>query len=183
VTFTWLGEYQQRASWQRHHIAHYLPILFGTAARYPGARIVELGTDAGDSTVALLAAAELAAGHVWSVDINPDCLFASTFYSKCPGPWTFINGNSTHRGTAERTPPQIDVLFIDSSHEYEQTRQELWLWLPRMAPGGVVMLHDTNKPGTHDKVREALDEALPGRGLSWYEHPGDNGLGVVDIPR
>lgn len=178
----WLTEYQRRAGLQRHHIAHYLPVLFGTAARYPGARIVELGCDVGDSTVALLAAAELAGGHLWSVDINPDCGFTST-YAQCPGPWTFVIGDSTHRSTAERTLRKIDVLFIDSSHQYDQTRQELWLWLPRMAPGGVVLLHDTNKPGTHDRVREALDEVLPGRGLSWYEHPGENGLGVIEIPR
>lgn len=39
--------------------------------------------------------------------------------------------------------PQI--VFIDSSHEYEHTRRELELWVPRIQPGGFAILHDVSE--------------------------------------
>ena len=180
----WLLEYQARAKRQGNHIAHYLPILFGTVARYPYARVCELGTDRGDSTVALLAAAELTGGHVWSVDINPECEFIRECEPWHYGGFTFICGDSTDQATADQVPGTVDVLFIDSSHLYEETKREIDLYLPKVRPGGVMLLHDTNKPGTADRVREALEDRLSFLPLlSWYEHPGANGLGVVEVPR
>ncbi len=38
--------------------------------------------------------------------------------------------------------PQL--VFIDSSHQYKHTLDELNLWYPHVAPGGLVALHDTS---------------------------------------
>lgn len=38
--------------------------------------------------------------------------------------------------------PQL--VFIDSSHQYEHTLDELNLWYPRVAIGGLIALHDTS---------------------------------------
>jgi len=38
--------------------------------------------------------------------------------------------------------PQL--VFIDSSHQYHHTLEELDLWYDRMAPGGLLSLHDTS---------------------------------------
>jgi predicted O-methyltransferase YrrM len=180
----WLRKYQHCAA-QRTAIAHYLHVLFGMVARYPAAQVIELGTDIGESTTALLAAAEITGGHVWSVDANSRCGFLAAFEAigQGAGPWTFIPGDSTGPAIAAQTPDAADVLFIDSSHLYEQTCRELELYLPKVRPGGTVLLHDTNKPGTADRVKEALDDTLPGFGLTWREYPGENGLGVIEIPR
>lgn len=175
----WLAEYQHRAG-QRSDIGHYLHILFGTVARYPAAKVIEIGTDRGNSTVALLAAAEITGGHVWSIDCNPACTFRDGYAED--GLWTFIHGDSAGAAIAAQAPSDAHVLFIDSSHTYDQTRAELALYLPKVRPGGTVLLHDTNKPHSNDRVREALDDTLPGFGLTWHEHPGENGLGVINMP-
>jgi cephalosporin hydroxylase len=38
----------------------------------------------------------------------------------------------------------IDFLFIDTSHEFEHTLQELSIWVPLVKRGGWVAFHDTN---------------------------------------
>jgi predicted O-methyltransferase YrrM len=40
-------------------------------------------------------------------------------------------------------PPQL--VFIDSSHQYEHTLKELDLWYPTLPQGGLVVLHDTSR--------------------------------------
>src|SRR5690348_17788993 len=37
-----------------------------------------------------------------------------------------------------------DVFFLDTSHEYDHTLAELRAYMPRVAPGGVALFHDTN---------------------------------------
>lgn len=39
--------------------------------------------------------------------------------------------------------PQL--VFIDSSHQYEHTLAELDLWYPEICPGGFIILHDSSK--------------------------------------
>lgn len=38
-----------------------------------------------------------------------------------------------------------ELLFIDSSHQYAHTIAELDRWYERMAPGGVIVMHDTSE--------------------------------------
>ena len=42
----------------------------------------------------------------------------------------------------------IDLLFIDTSHEYEHTLRELAVWTSLVKPGGWILFHDTNLSGT-----------------------------------
>jgi predicted O-methyltransferase YrrM len=42
----------------------------------------------------------------------------------------------------ERTP---QLVFIDSSHEYQHTLEELDLWYGSLPPGGLLAMHDTSK--------------------------------------
>jgi len=182
----WLADYQRRAA-ARSDLGHNLHILFGAAARYPACTVLEIGVGTGQSTTAFLAAAELTGGHVWSVDISASCLFLLEHaQSGRPAPWTFILGDSADQAVTDRTPDKADVLFIDSSHAYAQTRLELERYVPRVRPGGMVLLHDTtwtfsDRPSA--EVADALNDVLPAMGLSWRELGGENGLGVIDIPR
>lgn len=87
-------------------------------------------------------------------------------------------------------PREVDVLFIDSGHQYELTFGELMLHGPRVARGGVILLHDTENPnesgmpacGPHDSpVGRAIDTYCAVQGLEWVNRPGCGGLGVVRV--
>jgi predicted O-methyltransferase YrrM len=185
VTPAWLPAYQRRAA-TKSDLGHNLHVLFGAAAKYPACRVLEIGVGTGQSTTAFLAAAELTGGHVWSVDINASCLFLLEYVqSGHAGPWTFILGDAADQAIADRTPAEVDVLFIDSSHTYAQTRQEIEKYVPRVRPGGMALFHDTTwqfLDGPKGEVADALNETLPRFGLSWRELGGENGLGLVEIP-
>lgn len=161
---------------QPSDMQHYLPILRETAALYPQVRVIELGVRQGASTSAFLAAAEEADGHVWSVDLEqpkvPD-------YWAGTGRWNLQIADDL----ADEVEPQpCDVLFIDTSHEYDHTLAELRKFVPWVKPGGMVLAHDTlNWPG--DGVAKALDTYCAESSLTWEEiGHGRYGLGRIVIP-
>jgi hypothetical protein len=185
---SWLPDYRHWAA-RRTYLSEYLPVLFGTAVRYRQPVIVEIGTDRGESTAALLAAAEVAGGHVWSIDINPHVPFLETYAAHDEQDaqlWTFVNGDSTGLVAARAVPGMIDVLFIDGDHTYDRVVAELGLYLPRMRGGGTVLLHDTHQNPFGDpelcRVGDALDDVLPGMRLRWDDLPGVCGLGIIRMP-
>jgi predicted O-methyltransferase YrrM len=59
-------------------------------------------------------------------------------------------------------PTPVELLYIDSSHEREETVRELVAWQPVLAPGAVVVFDDYNHPD-YPGVRAAIEElGLPG---------------------
>ena len=52
----------------------------------------------------------------------------------------------------------IDFLFIDGSHEYEDVKEDLRLWLPKVKSGGTLAGHDYDPawPGVQRAVNEVL---------------------------
>lgn len=164
-------------------ITEYLPLLYGYVRLYSNCRVQEIGTRDGNSTLALLAAAEAVDGHVWSVDINPrvpDNPNGMAPWKHDPR-WTFTAGDSVDPAVAACQPEQVDVLFIDSGHEYDLTQAELATYVPRVAPGGTVLLHDTRLSYDVQGVRRALDEYCTAYNLTWADLPGQYGLGVIHI--
>lgn len=71
----------------------------------------------------------------------------------------------------------IDLLHIDGRHRYEDVREDYEGWLPKLAPNGVVLLHDTRVRrddfGVHRFFAE-LRERHPA-----FEFHHQHGLGVV----
>jgi len=53
---------------------------------------------------------------------------------------------------------QIDVLSIDSSHTYEDTKYEVERYWPLVKSGGLILMHDYNVPTVG--VKEAVDEYM-----------------------
>ena len=162
-------------------IQQHLPQLYTEALA--GGVTIELGVRSGNSTSAFLAAAEMNGGHVWSVDIVPP---------KVPwwghNQWSVLVGDDLD--LADDLPDDVDVLFIDTSHHYVQTQAELELYVPKVKPGGVVLLHDVELeqpdgcPATDPPfpVRVAVDEYCAEHGLSPEYVGGCYGLGVIRIP-
>ena len=179
-------EYEARAG-QWSDIQGHLPALHAAVADRPAAQVLELGVRWGTSTACLLAAAEATDGHVWSVDVAEPAVpdwWAGT------GLWTLTVGDDLDPAVAAAQPVELDVLFVDTSHTYGQTTAELRLYVPRVRPGGMVLLHDTElqvpeAASASDPlfpVARALDDYCAARGLEWENRTGSYGLGVIRVP-
>lgn len=169
-----------------------MSFLRETAASYPEPAVIEAGVRTGNSTACFLAAALERDGQVWSVDIAPAQVPARWHDTPC---WHFLQADDISEQAQAWLPGKCDVLFIDSSHQYGHTLAELALYVPRVRPGGVVLLHDTEweqtgptpdhcrqlgEPG--GAVTAALDEWTARTGMAWENRPGSYGLGIIRIP-
>ena len=102
--------------------------------------------------------------------------------------WSVLVGDD--RELADDIPDDIDVLFIDTSHHYWHTFEELGLYVPKVKPGGVVLMHDTElerpdgAPASDPPfpVRRAIEDYCAGVGLEPEFVGGCYGLGVIRIP-
>lgn len=118
-------------------IGAHLPKLFELAS-IPFVKVIELGVRSGDSTSAFLAAAEAQGGEVWSVDVSEPRV--PEWWRELPFWYVTVGDDLT---VSDQLPDEVDILFIDTSHTYEQTKAELELYWPKVKPGGFIVLHDT----------------------------------------
>jgi predicted O-methyltransferase YrrM len=184
------AQYQARAQGAYSDIRGHLDYL---CERARGCEFIcELGVRGGNSTIALLAAIEVTpladAGGLWSVDIMPPQVpFA---WRKLPF-WRFLQADDLSQEARKFVPDQLDLLFIDTSHDQDHTLAELAAYGPRIRPGGVILCHDTCwAPGDIElrtptgPVARALDvwcQAQPVP-IHWSNRPGSFGLGVIEVP-
>lgn len=126
-------------------ISDHLLTLFVESLEVNPQLIVELGVRGGESTFVFERVAKLSGAKLVSVDIK-DCVNAC----QLPG-WFFIKeddirfakkfkewcGNRGINGS-------IDILFIDTSHLFEHTLQEINNWLPYLSEKARVFFHDSN---------------------------------------
>ncbi len=153
-------------------ISDHLPTIYFACCLAQPNLIVELGTRGGESTRALLAAAALNNAKMLSIDVDP----CGTLQGPYVEHWTFIQADDVTFGKESFRPwcsengltPEICVLFIDTSHEFHHTCQELATWLPFVKSGGFILLHDTNMR------RGAYWRRDGSKGRGW-----DNGRGVI----
>jgi len=72
-------------------------------------------------------------------------------------------------------------LFIDTSHRYAPTTEELRKYEPFVVPGGVMTLHDTT---SYPAVWRAVEEVVGGRSdLRVFRYYHNNGLAVIEKRR
>lgn len=139
--------------------------------------VLELGSREGASTAALLDGVEAHGGRVWSISIDPSCAKAWEGHPL----WNFVCCDScdVERMRAEGLPEQIDVLFIDSDHTYERVKKELETWVPRVRPGGVILMHDTE---SFPEVKRAAKEFLASKSFYSEFRTNCNGLAIIRVP-
>jgi len=162
-------EYERRCDDPKSDIAGHLPFLYKTVCRYDKPMVIELGVRRGNSTCAFLAAVQESDGHLWSCDAKPPKVPSSWHDLDC---WTFYKGNDLLEKTLQAAPEKCEVLFIDTSHGYDETIGELIAYGPRVRPGGVILCHDTDL----DSVSWALDDYG-----EWEDREGWHGLGVLCV--
>ena len=141
-----LKEIEDRAARFPSDISDHLSTIFSETVVLRPRLIVEIGVRGGESRFAFEKAARLSGAFLVSVDLD-DCSASCT---ASPG-WHFVKADDVHfardfgdwcgkRGFA----PKIDVLFIDTSHLYEHTVEEVKAWFPYLSPTCKVIFHDTN---------------------------------------
>lgn len=153
----------------------HLPTLYRTTVERGLQDVLELGTRTGESTVVFLAATRETSGHVTSVDIAP-CPEAKRKVEEAglAGHWTFILSDDL----ALDWTRSIDHLFIDTSHEYTHTKQELEKFEPFVRKGGVISLHDTT---SHIDVWRSVTEYFEGRkDVRIFRFLHNNGLAMIE---
>lgn len=163
--FPELAEILERAK-SLSDISDHLVPLFCESIELEPKLIVELGVRGGESTFIFERVARKTGAALVSVDLE-DCSKAIS-YPK----WNFVRADDiefARRFQAwcreRELPSAIDVLFIDTSHLFEHTLQEIQSWLPHVGPQGKVFFHDTNQRRVYWRKNGTV-------GLGWWNERG-----------
>ncbi len=117
-------------------------------------RIVQLGTHAGYSSLLMgFYLRQMHAQHgLFSFEIDePLCRFAREWLDRA-GLAEVVRVEL--RSSLDSASPALareylggapELIFLDSSHEYRQTLDEIEAWYPALASGGFIVLHDTSE--------------------------------------
>jgi len=140
--------------------------------------VVELGVRWGTSTVAFIAAVNDSGGHLYSIDID-DCPGVRKLYEGKSN-WTFIKGDDMAIVKGWKEP--IDHLFIDTSHTFDHTLNELREWGKWVKSGGIITLHDlyaldSEKGEVWDAIEQYMKENPEKYDFKAFE--GSYGLGLL----
>lgn len=126
-------------------IADHLTTLFAESVSVRPHLIVELGVRGGESTFVFERVARLFDSKLVSVDLE-DCQQASTSKG-----WFFVRSDDIEFAKTfepfcrqKGFAPLIDILFIDTSHFFDHTVQEIKYWFPFLSTHAKVFFHDTN---------------------------------------
>ena len=180
---------------QGSDICDHLQFMHDTVLAYRAPVVIEMGVRTGNSTCALLHAALQAGGQVWSADVNESQV--PEYWHEIPE-WHFRQGDSVSPGVLRWMPKRADVVFMDTSHTFDQQLAELRKYVPRVKPGGTVLIHDTQcipldnfesdsfiaRTGPEGPVTEALDAFCGESGLEWENRHSElpyYGMGVIRV--
>lgn len=159
------------------HLPRFVKLVEMTGAKH----VIELGTRTGVSTIAWLYGLESTGGRLTSIDID-----AKPDIDDHPS-WTFIQGDDLAPAITSALEP-ADIVFIDTSHLYDQTVKELNVYRWLVKPGGLIVLHDTEleiPEGAPMRprfpVKKAVVEFVEAEGYEWQNIPECWGLGIIQL--
>jgi predicted O-methyltransferase YrrM len=163
-------------------IVDHLPTFVTYVQQLNAQHVIELGTRTGVSTVAFLYALEQTGGRLTSVDLDERPDIGDHDH------WTFIQGDDLASEVVAQLD-QADIVFVDTSHAYEQTYRELNLYRWFVKPGGVILCHDTMLMNPQDAdpgdprfpVRKAIERFCREQGYQWWNYEHCYGLGIIQL--
>lgn len=138
--------------------------------------VLELGTQAGNSTVALGCAVRDIGGHLTSIDLS-ECPIAS----RRMGDRALNKIWTLHEKTDDlkiKWNKKIDCLFIDSQHTEEQMAGELEKFYPFLKTGGYLIMHDVCKYNNQG-MGLAIQKFFNLDKVNYYRWFNSCGLGVI----
>lgn len=172
----------ERACKMPSDINEHLPTFVALCEELHAKFVIELGVRSGVSTVAWLHGLTQTGGALWSVDISPPPDLP-------PDRWVFLRGDDRSPIILDLLPHPVDIVFIDTSHEFGHTATELELYRPLVRPGGRIVLHDTEvelpdgiNSAIRYPVRTAIDRFCRAWGWAWSNREHNNGLGIIEVP-
>ncbi len=130
-----------------------LRVLLGALGAAP--RVAEVGTAAGWTTACIALASPGREVHSWDVERHPERDRYLALMD--PADRARVHLHDRPGGLGPADPPPVDAVFIDSSHELEETVATFRTWEPVVSTGGVVAFHDYDDddyPGVTEAVRE-----------------------------
>ena len=135
-----------------------LRVLLDTLAG--AGRIAEIGTAAAWTTCCLALAESGREVHSWDVEAHPE---RERYLGLLPrDARARVHLYDRPGGLGPADPPPVDAVFIDSSHEYDETVATFRSWEPAVAPGGIVAFHDWKDDAYPDVTRAVRDLGLDG---------------------
>lgn len=162
-------------------------LLFDLAQLNPGlGKVVELGSYEGRSTICLAQGSKkVKGGKVFTADrFIGDSEFTGLgrdFYDqfgknvesyRLAGDVVGIRGEAAEMAKDWQEP--VRLLFIDTEHAYEGVKRGFVAWEKHLAPGGLVVFHDSRWPGVYKFIGELI---LSGRFHGWqtFQEPEPSG--------
>ena len=147
-------------------------ILFDLVVSLNAKNVLEYGTRAGISTGIFLEAVKKTDGHLWTVDIQDIPLVASKEDEE------FISVIKDH-SLSYMPPFPMDVIFLDTSHQYEQTLLELERCWQFLKPEGFLICHDYD---SHFDCKRAITEWAEHHKIGFIADSRMQGIAVIPKP-
>ena len=175
-------------NWSGH-----LPFAYDLVSALNPELIVELGTHYGESYFGLCQAVEdhglsarCYAVDTWRGD-EQSGLYNEGVYEEVEaynrahyGSFSVLLRTTFDDACMQFADASISLLHIDGLHTYEDVSHDFFQWLPKVAPGGVILLHDVMGRSPNFgvwKLWDELTQTYPG-----YVFYHSWGLGVIRIP-
>ena len=160
------GRFAKSNSIQTHLTVEEKHYLFNTARNLPADSVaVELGSYLGASASFLCMGGKSRLKRLYCVDnwkneamtegrrdTFSEFIKNTAEYKDLISP---LRGQTTH--FAHTFDHLADLLFVDADHSYEAVKSDLKAWLPKLATGGILILHDY---GWAEGVKRVVDEMV-----------------------
>jgi predicted O-methyltransferase YrrM len=161
-------------------VAH-LPYFVDLCVTRDVKHVIELGTRSGVSTVAWLEGLRQSGGRLTSIDIDAGPEIGAH------GHWEFIRGDDLDPRIVSGLEP-ADIVFIDTSHLFQQTIAELNIYQHLVRKPGLILLHDTELARPEGAparplypVKTAVIEFCDAQGYQWTNNPECWGMATIEV--